>query len=349
MAVGRRPGSGAGLRLVGRHGFTLIELPVVIAIIAILIALLLPAVQQAREAARRTQCRNNLKQLGLALHNYLDTHSTFPPSGCVSMTTTSQQPWSGQAFILPFLDGSTIYNKINFSLGYHDPVNTSAYPPFGPAATRVPVLICPSDPNDRVRLSGAGTPEHYPLSYALNVGQYLIFNPTNGQNGGGAFAPNSRIRAGDFTDGMSNTLGLAEVKLFTPRVQDATAVATAPTDPLSVSAGYTAGGAFSALNGHTEWVCGRAIHVGVTTTFTPNTIVPHVVGGVTYDIDVTSNREGTSTTINTYGVITSRSHHEGLVHTMLMDGSVRGVSENIDRQVWRSLGTRAGGEVVSEF
>jgi prepilin-type N-terminal cleavage/methylation domain-containing protein len=138
-----------------RAGFTLIELLVVIAIIAVLIALLLPAVQQAREAARRTQCKNNLKQLGIALHNYLSTHSVFPPSGCISMATTSQQPWSAQAFVLPYLEGNNIYANIDFSLGYHHPVNTSAYPPFGPAATRVPVLICPSDPNDRPRMSAA--------------------------------------------------------------------------------------------------------------------------------------------------------------------------------------------------
>jgi prepilin-type N-terminal cleavage/methylation domain-containing protein len=332
-----------------RRGFTLIELLVVIAIIAILIALLLPAVQQAREAARRTQCKNNLKQLGLALHNYLDTHSAFPPSGCINTNSASQQPWSAQAFILPFLDGGTIYSKIDFSLGYHHVNNTSAYPPFGPAATRVPVLLCPSDVNDRARLTSAGTAEHYPLNYAVNVGRYFVFNPANQMNGGGAFAPNARLSTRDMTDGTSNTLGMAEVKGFTPRVQDAAGVATEPTSAAVVSAGYTSGGAFSATNGHTEWVCGRAIHNGFTTTFGPNTIVPHVVSGVTYDVDVVSNREGTSTTLPMYGIITSRSFHEGIVQTMLMDGSVRAISENIDLQLWRALGTRGGNEVTGEF
>ena len=100
-----------------RPGFTLIELLVVIAIIGILVALLLPAVQQAREAARRTQCKNNLKQLGLAIHNYLDSHRFLPSSGAVSPQSPGQPPWSAQAALLPFLDGGTIYSHINFSRG----------------------------------------------------------------------------------------------------------------------------------------------------------------------------------------------------------------------------------------
>ncbi|ADG69639.1 protein of unknown function DUF1559 [Planctopirus limnophila DSM 3776] len=332
-----------------RSAFTLIELLVVIAIIAILIALLLPAVQQAREAARRTQCKNNLKQLGLALHNYHDAFSVFPPSGCIDRNSTSQQPWSAQAFILPYLDGGTIYSKMNFSLGYHHAVNTSVYPPFGPAATKVSVLICPSDPGDRARLNSSGTPEHYPLCYAMNIGRYLIYDPNNGQNGGAAFAPNGKLTTASFTDGTSNTMAMAEVKAFTPRFHDTTGVATEPTAPSQVSGTYTAGGAWSAVNGHTEWVCGRAIHTGFTTTFGPNTSVPHVEAGVTYDIDVSSNREGTSLTAPTYGIITSRSYHEGIVQSLLMDGSVRAVSENIDQGIWRALGTRSGGEVLGEI
>lgn len=336
-------------RLGNNRGFTLIELLVVIAIIGILVALLLPAVQQAREAARRTQCKNNLRQLGLALHNYADSHRVFPPSGAISLSTASQQPWSAQAYILPYLESGNVYANINFSLGYHHPVNTGAYPPFGPAATRIPVLLCPAEINDRARLKADNTPEHYPLSYALNMGRYFIFNPVDGTNGGGAFAPNGRLSTADFRDGTSNTLGLSEVRAFNPRVHDATGVAAEPTSPASVSSGYTAGGGFSATNGHTEWVCGRAIHGGFTTLFGPNTVIPHEVGGVVYDIDVSSHREGTSLTAPTYGVIPSRSQHTGLVHSLLMDGSVRSISENIDLTVWRSLGTRSGREVVTEF
>jgi prepilin-type N-terminal cleavage/methylation domain-containing protein len=331
-----------------KRGFTLIELLVVIAIIAILVALLLPAVQQAREAARRAHCKNNLKQLGLALHNYLDVHTAFPPSSVVNVFTTSQQPWSAQAFIIPFLEGTNEYNLINFSVGYHHPENRAAYPPYGPAQLRIPTLLCPSDPKDHSRVDASGNANHYPLTYALAMGEYLIYNPVTGGDGGGAFAVNGKFGTQHFTDGTSNCIAMAEVKAFNPRFHDSTLPATPPTAPNQVSASVS-GGSWSPQNGHTEWVCGRSIHTGFTTTFTPNTVVPHVDGGMTFDIDVSSHREGTSFTENTYGVITSRSYHTGMVHALLMDGSVRSISENIDLMTWRTLGARASGRVVGEF
>jgi prepilin-type N-terminal cleavage/methylation domain-containing protein len=327
-----------------RPGFTLIELLVVIAIIAILVSLLLPAVQAVREAARKSECQNHLHQLTLAMHNYEGTHKMFPPSGCVSGTLVSQ-PWSGQAYALPYLEGGTIYAQIDFSYGYHHAVNKAKFPPSGVSAERVAVLMCPSDPKDEARVDNATT-IHYPLCYALNMGRYKVFDPNNGSNGGGAFAPNARIGTQHLTDGTSNVLGLSEVKAFTPRFHDATPVVTEPSSPTVVSSGYTAGGAFSDRNGHTEWVCGRAIHNGFTTLFGPNTKVPHVQGGVTYDIDVSSTREGASATNVTNGVITSRSYHPGIVQSSMMDGRVRSFSENLSTQVWQSLGTRDGGEPV---
>ncbi|MGE0758918.1 MAG: DUF1559 domain-containing protein [Pirellulaceae bacterium] len=330
-----------------RPAFTLVELLVVIAIIGILVSLLLPAVQAARAAARRMSCQNNLRQLGLAVHNYESTYRVFPPSTITDGGARSQ-PWSGQAFLLPFLEGDNVYSRISFSAGYHDAVNVSQFPPKGIAPLRVPVLMCPSDPNDRVRLDAAGVAEHYPLCYALNVGLYHIYSPANRAIGTGAFGPNTAASPASFVDGLSNTLGLAEVKAYTPRVHDATLPATPPNAPGAVS-GSISGGAWSETNGHTEWVCGRAIHNGFTTLFTPNTKVPHTVGGRTFDIDVTSSREGRNLTDPTYGVITSRSYHPGVVNCLLMDGSLRSLASTIDLNVWRGLGTRAGGEVPGEF
>jgi prepilin-type N-terminal cleavage/methylation domain-containing protein len=331
-----------------RPAFTLVELLVVIAIIGGLVALLLPAVQAAREAARRMSCQNNLKQLGLALHNYQSTVGAFPPSSIVFGGSTNQ-PWSGQSLLLPFMEQSSVQSLINYSVGYHHPDNDSNFPPHGVAALRVSTLLCPSDVGDRPRVNGEGIPYHYPLSYTLSVGVYQIFNPVNGQDGGAAFAPNGRLTPASFVDGLSNTMAMAEVKAFTPRFHDATNLPpVAPETPDQVSGEYT-GGAWSPTNGHTEWVCGRSIHTGFTTTFVPNTVVPHVADGRSYDINVSSSREGRNATDITYGIITSRSYHSGIVNVLLMDGSVRSISDTIQRSTWRSLGTRHGNEVIAEF
>ena len=329
-------------------GFTLVELLVVIAIIGILVGLLLPAVQAAREAARRMSCSNNLKQIGLALHNYESAMRSFPPS-TISLGGSASQPWSAQAFLVPFLEGGNISARIDYSVGYHHGTNKSNFLPNGVATIRVPVYMCPSEPNDRPRLDANGVPEHYPINYALSMGLYLIYNPVNRADGGAAFAPNRRNAVGGFTDGLSNTIGLSEVKAFTPRYHDFVAAPSIPPETLSeVSSAYV-GGAWSANSGHTEWVCGRAIHAGFTTTFAPNTKVLHTVNNIIYDIDMTSSREGRNQTDSTYGLITSRSHHTGMVNAVFMDGSVHGIPSTIDLLTWRGLGSRSGGEVIREY
>ena len=321
-----------------RRAFTLIELLVVIAIIAILIALLLPAVQQAREAARRTQCKNNMKQIGLALHNYHDVHRGFPPSFVVDYTSDGGE-WSVQARILPYLDESNLYQSADLSLRYGAPVNA------GIAIQRIDGYLCPSEVNDRARDSN-GAAVHYPLSYGFNGGNWEFWSNSTRRGGDGAFAPNKSMKMRDFTDGSSNTLFFAEVKTFTPYLRDGNAATASIPRPDDVSG---LGGSFKTTTGHTEWVDGRVHQTGMTTVFGPNSFVPHSVGGVLYDVDFTNCREEKSCSGTTYAAVTSRSWHTGIVQALLVDGSVRSISENIDLATWRDLGARNDGHVIGEF
>ncbi len=317
-------------------GFTLVELLVVIAIIGILVALLLPAVQAAREAARRMSCSNNLKQMGLALHNYHDTFKQFPPSAQLPVGATYDS-WSMQARLLPFLEKANLGDLIDWSYDYKSqPVVTQ---------TRVPTYLCPSEVQDKERPDGALT--HYPLNYGVNFGTWFIYNPLQRVGGNGLVHPNSRTRFASVTDGTSNTLAFGEVKAWTPYLRDGgnpngpnALIPSVPTDVIAL------GGSFKTNSGHTEWVDGRVHQTGFTGTFTPNTKLPFSSGGVDYDIDFNSYREGKSINQLTYAAVTSRSYHPGGVNAGLVDGSVRLFSETIDLAAWRALATRDGGEVV---
>lgn len=332
-----------------RRGFTLIELLVVIAIIAILVALLLPAVQQAREAARRTQCKNNLKQIGLALHNYLDVNSGFPPSFVSDATTAGVDPtnggeWSAHARLLPYLEQANLYNSVDLSYAYDDPINGAI------ATMRVASYLCPSDPNDRTRLDSSGNAEHYPLSYGFNGGSWRVWINGNRIAGDGAFAPNTAFKPRDFTDGTSNTLAFSEVKAFSAYNRDGGAgTATIPATPEEVSALIAGGGSNKANSGHTEWVDGRVHQTGFTVTLSPNADVMVPGGDRPNEGDFTSCREDVSCMTPTYAAVTSRSWHVGIVNSLLMDGSVRSISENIDLGTWRNLGQRSDGQVIGEF
>jgi prepilin-type N-terminal cleavage/methylation domain-containing protein len=321
-----------------RGGFTLIELLVVIAIIAVLVGLLLPAVQAAREAARRSSCKNNLRQIGLAVHGYHDTNNVLPPSGQLVVGTPFTS-YSAHARILPFIEQSNLYDLVAFNTGYASQPTVTQQ--------RIPIYLCPSEVRDEPRV---GTPTHYPVNYGASVGTWLAFDPNIGKSGDGAFGINSRVSFAGIRDGLTNTVGFVEVKAYQPALRNSGVPTGAnvapPANPADI-AGY--GGSFATDWSHTEWVNGEVLQTGATTAFPPNTLIPYVTGGQTYDVDFTAQRLGNSTTMQTYLVVTSRSYHAGGVHVMLMDGSARFVGASISQVVWRALGTRAGGEVTGEY
>ena len=168
-----------------------------IAIIAVLIALLLPAVQQAREAARRTQCRNNLHQLALALHNYHDTHLTFPPLSCANTNRNTLF-----TMMLPFIDEAALYNAYNHNYSPARAGNTTV------GRAKLAQLLCPSDPND-TSLHTSGTWAGFmPNAYVASSGSLPHLYDTNN----GIFDRDSRVRMRDIRDGTSQTLLLSETR-----------------------------------------------------------------------------------------------------------------------------------------
>jgi prepilin-type N-terminal cleavage/methylation domain-containing protein/prepilin-type processing-associated H-X9-DG protein len=320
-----------------RRGFTLIELLVVIAIIAILIGLLLPAVQKVREAAARTKCQNSLKQWGLAMHNHENALGYLPAQGDVRVAATGD-PWSAQTRLLPYVERDDLARSIDY---------TQSSDGQAMAVNRVALLMCPTEVNDRPQ---ANPTSPYPLNYLVCVGTWFVYDPATGATGDGAIAMNGKRRLTDMADGTSNTLGMSEGKTFTPILRDggnpAAVGAAVPSTPADVVA-Y--GGSFKADGGHVEWVDARSIQSGFTTTFPPNAVVPYATGGVTYDVDFTSRREGKTANVPTYSAVTARSYHSGGVNVLLMDGSVRFVTNAIPAETWRALGTRATGEVVGAW
>ena len=321
-----------------RAGFTLVELLVVIAIIGVLVGLLLPAVQAAREATRRMQCKNNLKQLGLALHNYEGVFKSIPPSMCINFDGSEYDEWGPQARLLPYIEQANVQNLIDFQKTYKVQPQV--------VKTRIPVFLCPSEINDRP--SGADGLEQYPLNYGGNMGTWLVFNPSKRSGGNGVFVPNSRMRFSQVTDGLSHTLAFSEVKAFQAILKTGGAPPVSiPSAPLQIA--VFGGSNFEADDGHTEWVEGRVHQDGFTSTFAPNTKVPYQSRGKLFDVDYTSEEEGDSASVVTYAAVGSRSYHTGIVNSVLMDGSVQSISENIDLNTWRNLSARDDGQVLGEW
>ncbi len=313
------------------YGFTLVELLVVIAIIGILIALLLPAVQAAREAARRSQCTNNLKQISLGLHNYHDKFNTLP----VGAYGSSWGTW--QVAVLPYVEQQQLYalydqgGKYDPSRRYFSATNAQV------CIKRLSTFSCPSDQAQTTTAAGYAMTHH---NYAANFGNTGFFSQTDGPAqsadgvtfGGAPFTMMGSASIAprcygfrDITDGLSNTLMLGEV------IQ-----------------GKSASTTLLDLRGFTWWGPGS----GFETFLPPNANLPDIMVEDNYCQQGAPNPPCDPVKFsspNRPATMAARSRHPGGVNVALCDASVRFISQTIPIQTWRALGTSQGGEVIGEF
>jgi prepilin-type N-terminal cleavage/methylation domain-containing protein/prepilin-type processing-associated H-X9-DG protein len=348
-----------------RSGFTLIELLVVIAIIGVLVALLLPAVQSARESGRRTQCVNNLKQLGLALQNYHDSHGSLPWGQCED---DHWQDYSTHLAILPYLELGNVYNAFNIDDIWTPEAMQGGAQPGWPANTtaqytKISVFLCPSD-MDRLTTrfghnnyggNSGSSPDSINSLGAMN-GPFIGADPSA--------VLNTRVFTfADITDGLSQTAafsekvkGIGKAIARDPLKPTSVVIYVPEVDPMNQPDGYAA--ACRAANPNTAllptgdgysnqypWGIGGMWHIG----YPPQTRYNHVMTPNTWSCIIPTGGEANNGAggPGNVGAHAASSRHPGLVNVLFCDGTVRAIRNAISSQVWWSLGTMAGGESVS--
>ena len=348
------------------RGFTLIELLVVIAIITVLIALLLPAVQAAREAARRIQCSNNLKQVGLAMHNYHSTYNVFPPGRINTYLAGNGHCWGAYSQMLPQLELQALFNAMNFNMNPDpDYSTTSAVVNMTASVTVLNTLLCPSDGGPAVvQVGGAMYSGH---NYLLNVGSgfAVVQNPpAPGTAPNGILFENSAVSIAMIVDGTSQSVVISEtIRSGTGAPTGFNGLVNFSQDPLSgfvITGNNTAGNGppifsdveyvsrcltnfpqgFQPTRG-IKWLYGAPGHSMYNHRRPPNDKKYDCRGGLPHSDKSPADWQNLSLNI------TSRSRHPGGVNSLFCDGHVQFVKETINVASWQALGSRNGGELLS--